>query len=159
MHCLTQSALRGIGVNTGILRLGTIGEAERIESTVIGNAVNVASRIEGLTKTYGVDLLISDKTHAALHKVTDKYIRAIDCVDVKGRRTSITIYEVTDNDEMGTEIIKKHIVDTYAEGIEYYQNKDFKEALVRFNTVLEFNMMDRPSLLLAERCEKMIKQG
>ncbi len=85
----------GIGINTGMLMLGTIGETNRMDSTVISDAVNLASRLENLTKQYGVELLISEYTYQNLHNPHVYRIQLIDSeVKVKGRNEPLAIYEV-----------------------------------------------------------------
>jgi len=88
----------GIGINTGELILGTLGEQNRMEGTVISDAVNVASRLEGLTKEYGVPLLISEHTFHELKEPGRYAIRFIDRVRVKGKTELLSVYEVFDAD-------------------------------------------------------------
>lgn len=88
----------GIGINTGNLILGTLGETNRMEGTVISDAVNAASRLEGLTKKYGVPLLISEHTFHELKNPERYSIRFIDRVRVKGKADPISVYEVFDTD-------------------------------------------------------------
>lgn len=88
----------GIGINTGVLMLGTIGEADRMEGTVISDAVNAASRLEQLTKKYNTPLLISEHTFHSLKRPSDFAIRFVDRVLVKGRTEPIAIYEVFNAD-------------------------------------------------------------
>lgn len=84
----------GIGLNTGSLMLGTIGEQHRMDGTVISDAVNLASRIESLTKTYKVGILISQFTYERLADASAYDIRLVDTVTVKGKSQPVSIYQV-----------------------------------------------------------------
>ena len=83
----------GIGLNTGNLILGTVGGHERMESTVISDAVNIASRVESMTKKYGVNLLISEHTHARLENPMDYHLKMLARVVPEGKTEAIAIYE------------------------------------------------------------------
>ncbi|MEM7018537.1 MAG: adenylate/guanylate cyclase domain-containing protein, partial [Pseudomonadota bacterium] len=84
----------GIGLNTGPLMLGTVGGKNRMDGTVISDAVNLASRVEGLTKTYGTALLITEWTYQRLYDVSQYQTRVIDRVRVKGKTEPVTVYEI-----------------------------------------------------------------
>jgi len=85
----------GIGINTGSLMLGTIGEKHRMDGTVISDAVNLAARIEGLTKDYGAPMLISEYTYAELANPAAYAIRPVDVVVVKGKTRPVAIHAVS----------------------------------------------------------------
>ena len=84
----------GVGINTGLLMLGTIGERDRMDGTVISDAVNLAARVESLTKDYGTPLLISEYTLAELADPKAYDIRAVDVVVVKGKTRPVAVYAV-----------------------------------------------------------------
>ncbi len=84
----------GIGLNTGTLMLGIVGGKHRMESTVVSDAVNVASRIESLNKLYGTQILISQSTYAALHNPARYSLRKIEHAVIEGKQNTINIHEV-----------------------------------------------------------------
>lgn len=84
----------GIGLNTGTLMLGVVGGNHRMETTVVSDAVNVASRIESMNKLYGSQILISESTYVALHDPALYSFRKIDHVVLEGKSNTICIYEV-----------------------------------------------------------------
>jgi len=92
-----QAIQIGIGLNTGKLMLGTVGDKNRMDGTVVSDAVNLASRIESMTKKYEAALLISEDTYSHLKNI-DKYsVRSIDKVQVKGKSELVTVYEIFKN--------------------------------------------------------------
>jgi class 3 adenylate cyclase len=103
----------GVGLNTGSLMLGTIGEKHRMDGTVISDAVNLASRIESLTKVYRVGLLISQYTYEQLADPKAYDIRPIDIVVVKGKTLPVTIFEVFNNNppiERATKVLTRDLL-------------------------------------------------
>ena len=85
-----------IGLHAGKLMLGTIGDLNRLDTTVISDTVNVSSRIENLTKIYGAEIIISEEVLRKLSNREKYFVRNVDCVKVKGKSEAVTIYEVLD---------------------------------------------------------------
>lgn len=85
----------GIGLNTGMLMMGTIGHEDRLSTTVIGDTVNLAARLESLTKEYKTPMLVSEFTVTKLNQTTGFELREIDSVVVKGKSNAVKIYECT----------------------------------------------------------------
>ena len=119
----------GIGVNTGPLMLGTIGGVSQIKCGVIGDSVNLASRIEGMTKMYGAAFLVSESTREGTEGIT---FREVDIVQAKGKKEPVTIYEVVDADEDGVRERKLASLPRYAEGLALYRARKFADAEALF---------------------------
>lgn len=145
----------GIGLNTGPLMLGTVGGPNRMDGTVISDAVNLAARIEGLTKTYGIALIITDQTYQNLEDISQYNIRVIDRVRVKGKSEAVTVYEVFDGDSEDIIELKLKTLEDFEEGCVYYHGGEIAKALACFEKVLAIYPEDNAAQVYIERCKEV----
>ena len=141
----------GVGINTGSLILGIVGGKSRMDGTVISDKVNLASRIESLTKNYGVSLLITQQTFDRLTNPGDYAIRVIDKVQVKGKSEWVTVYEVFDADLAEVKAGKLATLQLFTEALSLYNMKSFRQAAGLFADCLRQNPGDKVARIYWER--------
>jgi class 3 adenylate cyclase len=152
---LGQPELRmGVGANTGPVVLGTVGGRERIQCSVIGDTVNLASRIEQLTKDYRARFLIGEHTYASLAEPQVFALRKVDRVAVRGRNVAVDLYEVVDAEAPDRRAAKLATRSLLRAAMESYFKREFAHALALFEQIRGADPEDAVPPLFIERCQR-----
>jgi adenylate cyclase len=140
----------GIGLNTDTIVSGNIGSPKRMDYTLIGDGVNLASRLESLCKQYHASILISENT---VRRLKGTYrIREVDRVQVKGKTQSVEVYEVLDYYTEETYPNLMEVVNHFRDGLALYRRREWDRAIARFEEALRLNPNEKLCVMYVERC-------
>ena len=149
----------GVGVNAGSMMLGVIGHERFMQGTVISDAVNLSSRLQELTKVYGVSLIVSNTVLFGLKDPNRYRYRFLDNVKVKGKTEAVPVYEVFDADAPELIDMKMRIREPFERGVYEYHAGNFAAASKLFDAIPGQGPQDKSVAIYRRRCERSLKLG
>jgi len=149
----------GVGVNAGPVMLGVIGHERFMQGTVISDAVNLASRLEGLTKIYGASLIVSNHVLFGLEDPNRYHYRFLDRVRLRGKEDTVPVYEVFNGDPPELLERKKRTRETFERGVYEYHAGDFTLAAKLFDEIRDPKAPEKAIEIYRIRCMRSLKLG
>jgi class 3 adenylate cyclase len=149
----------GIGLHTGPLMIGVIGDQERLETTLISDSVNTAARMEGLTKEFSVGIIASETTVGALSVSERRDTRCVGDVRVVGKSRPVRVFDCFGGDGPQQVELKRKTADEFARGVAAWHAGDLAEARAMFELVLAHNPADATARRYAARAAEQSERG
>ncbi|MEL6671077.1 MAG: ATP-binding protein [Bacteroidota bacterium] len=149
----------GMGLHSGPLVMGIIGDKERRDAATISDTVNTAARMEGLTKFYGANILVSESTLSGLSDPTRFHYRYLGRVQVKGKKQAIGVYEFFGGEDQANQTLKWGVQQDFEQGLRHYFAREFPEAIRSFELVLSINQDDRAATHYLQRAVDFSQSG
>ena len=145
----------GLGISSGPSMLGAIGGGHRLDSNIVGDTANLASRTESLTKLFDAPIVFTEHTKERLQKPGAFEIRELDRVVVAGRERAVTVYELMDTDPADVKTQKQETQAQFEKGLEHYREGAFSDALKRFDACVALAPKDGAAALYVRRCREL----
>jgi len=145
----------GIGINSDTVISGNIGSTRRMEFTAIGDGVNLGSRLEGTSKLYGTDIVISESTYRMCENRV--WVRELDCIRVKGKDQPINVYELVGLRSDPLDSQQEHLIASYHQARSLYLNRQFSLAKERFQQLVTLDANNKAAKIHVERCKLFLK--
>ncbi len=144
-----------IGINTGDMVVGNMGTPKKMDYTIMGNAVNLAARLEGVNKQYGTGILVSEETYKS--GGADFTVRQLDRVRVVGINTPVRLYELIEEKSMINKVTLEAL-EIFHKALELFEEREWVKAQKYFSKVLKIIPNDGPSEKYIQRCKDMMKK-
>ena len=146
----------GVGMHTGPLIMGITGDENRMDATTISDTVNIASRLESLTKHYSVNVILSDSSLKQIEQKEGFHLRSLGLVQLKGKREAVEIHECFDSNTLPDMEKKLNTLAVFNEGVSLFLNKSFHEANVAFKKVVDTDPGDHTAKFFYRNTKKII---
>ncbi|MEL6589833.1 MAG: response regulator, partial [Bacteroidota bacterium] len=149
----------GVGIHSGSLIMGIIGDAQRLDAATISDTVNTASRIESLTKYFGASILLTGDTLDQIPNASDYQLRRLGAVQVKGKKEPVRVYECFDGDLPEQIEHKASTIDLFNQGLEAFLNQEFSVAIEAYTEIKKRNPLDHAADLFLHKSIKLLQEG